>query len=369
MRTLDVMRNIDRSRFEFDFATLSGQPGSLDDEARTLGASIHPIALGLGFVPAFRRLLREGRFDVVHSHVHFTSGLILRLALAEGVPSRIAHFRSTSDGNDRGLRRRLQRALMKHWIDAAATAILGVNEGTLQEAWSERWQQDPRCRVLYNGLDLRLFRKALGDVEGAPARAAELRSTLGASGLSPVVIHVGSLESRWKNHPRLLLIFAALRQRLPEAKLWLVGRDGRAAGQAVRAQIKALGLGDSVSLLGERTDVPRLLATADLMLFPSLWEGLPGAVLEACAGGTPVLASDPPGVREIARHVPALQMLSLEDPDARWAAAAADLLAPAQGRVQARRAAARAFEATPFVVERAVDAFAAIYEEAARGRL
>ena len=74
-----------------------------------LGGEVHPVKLGLDFPWKFRRLLSEHRFGAVHSHVHYSSGFILRLAAQAGIPVRIAHFRSTHDDHGDTLRRRLQR--------------------------------------------------------------------------------------------------------------------------------------------------------------------------------------------------------------------------------------------------------------------
>jgi hypothetical protein len=86
MRTLDVMRRADRGRFRLHFCALSGRRGELDEEIRSLGGEVHLLPLSASFPWKFRRLLREGRFDVVHSHVHYPSGYLLRLAAKEGTP-------------------------------------------------------------------------------------------------------------------------------------------------------------------------------------------------------------------------------------------------------------------------------------------
>jgi len=110
-----------------------------------------------------------------------------------------------------------------------------------------------------------------------------------------------------------------------------------------------------VAFAGTRADVPRLMKAADLMLFPSLWEGLPGAVLEACAAGLPVLASHLPGIVEIASRFPSVHCLSLQASDERWAAAARDLLGDA-GSDPARDAAHRTFADSVYGIERCVKA-------------
>ena len=317
MRTIDVMRKIDRDRFQFNFCTLSRRPGTLDKEIFELGGKIYSSPLGLDFIWKFRRLLREKRFDVVHSHVHMFSGFIMKLAAMENVPMRITHFRSMQDGSGSGLRRKLQRRIMRRWVDKYATDILAVSEGTISAAWSNDWQSDIRCSVLYNGIDTSKY----SDITERDAVFAEF----GLPSNSRVFIHVGRAEFP-KNHIRLISIFTELLKQEPYAKLLLVGRCESEIGQIVKEKVTRLGLSKSVIFAGERSDVPRLLNAAEVMIFPSIYEGLPGAVLESCATGTPVLASDLPGVVEIASFIPHVHYMSLEKSDADWAIAAEDLL-------------------------------------------
>jgi hypothetical protein len=94
--------------------------------------------------------------------------------------------------------------------------------------------------------------------------------------------------------------------------------------------------------VGEVPEPMPLMASAHLMMLPSLWEGLPCAVLEACALGTPVLASDLPGTRELAPYFPHLHLMSLHQDDEEWAAAAEEIInAPAPGVADATECLAR----------------------------
>src|SRR5437773_551095 len=80
MRTLELMRRLDRGRFQVEFCCTSGCEGEMAPEIRALGGQVHPLPLGLGFAGRFARLLREGRFDVVHANLLHTSGWMLQIA-------------------------------------------------------------------------------------------------------------------------------------------------------------------------------------------------------------------------------------------------------------------------------------------------
>jgi glycosyltransferase involved in cell wall biosynthesis len=168
------------------------------------------------------------------------------------------------------------------------------------------------------------------------------------------LLHIGNQVSE-KNHRRLLTIFAEVRKLDPSAWLALVGaRTDERDGEIARA-IVDLGIRDRVVTAGIRSDVPRLLNASDILLLPSLREGLPGVVLEACAAGVPVLASNLPGVREIASRLRLVRYLPLSASDTEWARAALALPGEA-ARLRLKEHAGRAFRSSVFDVEQAVEA-------------
>lgn len=350
MRTVDVMRYIDRARFDFRFCTLSGMPGDLDPAIRALGGEVYPAKLSPTFPFRFVQLLRALQVDVVHSHVELFSGFILWLARQAGVGARIAHFRNTSDGHPPTVRRRVQRGVMRNLLNANATKILAVSEGAMDESWSREWRTDPRCAVVYNGLPRDEFVRNR-DMKG-------VREEFGLPLDAELLVHVGRMDPA-KNHERVVKIFANIFRQRPRARLLLVGRGGNDIERRVRALVRDHRLEETVVLAGVRDDVPRLLCGADLLLFPSQWEGLPGAVLEACAAGLPVVASDLPGIREIAVHCPTVAVVSLSAPEDEWARCAVAALA--SGRVPEPGTAVEAFARTPFTVERCVSTLQDIY--------
>jgi glycosyltransferase involved in cell wall biosynthesis len=317
LRTLDLMPQTALSGYEFHFATLAPGPGALDAEIGRLNGQVHSCPLGVTFPLRFRALLHEGRFDIVHSHVHHFSGYILRLARKEGVPGRVAHYRSTGDGHPTTIRRRAQRAITRRWLERHATAIVAVSEGAMRHAWRDDWREDARCTVIYDGLDLQEFSHFDDRIS--------VRRELDIGADEALIVHVGTMSS-FKNQERLVHIFDEFHRRRSTCRLVLVGRDGDGTKQRVEHLIHAMQLTDHVMILGERNDVPGLLKAADLMIFPSIREGLPGAILEACAAGTPVVASDLPGVKEIAAICPSVACLPLTAGDHQWVTAAEDLL-------------------------------------------
>lgn len=337
MRTVELMRAT-RDQCAHEFVTLSPGPGALDREIESLGGLVHPCALGPSFPARFIALCRRRRTDVVHSHVHLTSGAILALAAASGVPNRIAHFRTTSDEREDRLRRLIYRRLMRAFVDRFATNILGVSRAALDFGWKLDWQRDPRCLVVPNGVDPSRF-------DGAVDRLA-VRRTLGLPVDLPLAVHVGRFA--WvKNQPRAVDLFAAS-ARAHGGHLAFVGRtDG--ADAEVKARIEHHRLGDRVHFLGERSDVPDILRAADVLLLTSRHEGMPGAVLEGLAAGLAVISDDLPGVLEIAEHLPGVTVIPRGASEAAWASAITEHLITIPDE-NARASARAAFAASRFAI-------------------
>jgi glycosyltransferase involved in cell wall biosynthesis len=358
MRTLEMMRHIDRQRFQFEFCAASARPGELDEQIRALGGKVHYVKWSLSFPFHFRALLKRGNYDVVHSHVHHSSGEILRTAASVGVPGRIAHYRSTNTSYSYDQRfsamRRVYHALMKRWVRRYATAILAVSEAAMCEAWGDNWAQNPRCRVIYSGVQL-----PSGDLA---ERRDSVRQQLEIATDERLCIHIGNATPA-KNHFRLMEIYAELSKRIPRSCLALVGEIPETFREQLRQKLSACNAGGRLIFTGVRSDIADLLAAADLMIFPSLFEGLPGTVLEAAAFGLPVLASDIAPVKEIAKYLSVVEPVPLCAANSEWAALACSHLSI--GRVPAARA-AKEFGQSPFQLAAAIAQTTSLYEAYSR---
>lgn len=356
-RSLDLLRQADPERYRFHFGLLSGVSGELSEEILRAGGKVHTLPIRKrGFAGRFRQLVEAERIDVVYAHVLYASGYLLRLAERCGVPVRAAYFRSSHDGRASGPVRRLYRAGMRFWMDRHATHVLGVSEGALAAVWGPRWREDPRCQVIYDGIDPRAFL-------GTPDPSG-VRREFGWDASAPLYVHVGRFAAV-KNQRRLVDVFSRLVAIQPEARLLLVGGGEAAIRSAVEQQIARLGLAEHVRLTGPRNDVPRLLRAANLMFFPSLWEGLGNVVIESSALGTPTLANDLPSVREMAARLPHIFTLSLQETDDRWARTAVELAAQVPS-LSERAAAWKAVAGSVFALDQCLARHLQVWDAARR---
>jgi glycosyltransferase involved in cell wall biosynthesis len=228
----------------------------------------------------FRQILREGQYDVIHSHVHLFSGILLRWAHREGVPIRVAHSHGSHDGKSKTAARRIYRYLMKRTINCHATHGLAASCLAAQEVFLD-WKNDPRVTILHYGIELQPFLDVVDyDL---------WRKKIGLPARTPVIGHVGNFTPA-KNHGFFLKLAAQIRTHRPDIHFLLIGEGSLRA--EIEARAGAMGFNGNMHFLGTRTNVPTLLRTCvDAFVFPSLWEGLPVAVVEAQAAGLPCVIS------------------------------------------------------------------------------
>lgn len=279
-----ILRRIDRKHFVFDFCCLSGKPGIFAPEIESLGGRVLPFRLSRNIVSFQRRfgaLLRGGGYQVVHSHVHYFSGTILRSAQKEGIPVRIAHSHTTVDDRKSTVFRKTYRVLQRRWISQMATAAIGASSQAALSLFGPDWSAIPGAQIIRCGIDLNLFNR--------PVNRAALRQSLGLPEESRVIGYVGRFD-REKNCGFLLEVFKEALSGNPDLRLLMVG-DGPLRPE-IEQRIAEIGIFSQVVLAGWRSDVAELMAGAmDLFCLPSLFEGLGIAALEAQAAGLPCLIS------------------------------------------------------------------------------
>jgi len=337
---LQVARRLDRAAVAMDFLVHGNEEGEYERELRDLGCGIvrTPMPVDL---PAYARslgaALDRGRYDVVHSHLQHFSGLTTFVAWRHGVETRIVHSHlDTPPGPGRSLKAPYEWA-MSRLIRRYATHRIGVSHRAAIALFGADWPVLPNTAVLSCGIDLAPFMTAAN-----PA----LRQSLGLGAEALVMGHVGRFVDQ-KNHELVVAVAAEVMKENPYARLLLVGEGP--LQPRIEERCTALGIRERTVFAGSRPDVPELLKSAiDVLVFPSRYEGLGLAVVEAQAAGIPSVISDvvPPEVEVLPELI---HWQSLEDAPAAWAAA----VERARRRRGARDSARRIW-ATSFNIERSV---------------
>ena len=316
---LNVMRRLSRDHVAIDLMVHADERAAYDDEVVALGATIHrnPHTKKLGrYGLRLRHVLsRSRRYDVVHSHVHHYSGIVLAAAMLSRVRVRIAHSHNDTGVVDRN-RSRWRRAylqLTKQLIRRCATDGFACSDEAGRALFGERWTEDGRWHRRYYGIDTTLYARHF-ERDGV---RAELALPVDA----PVMIHVGRFDVQ-KNHSFLIDVLAAILRQRKNVFLVMVGSGPLEQWVVERAEV--LGVQDHIRFCGSRADVPRLLGAADAFVFPSLHEGLPLTCLEAQAAGLPVMMTDTI-TREVIVAADRVSRLPLGDAEA-WANATLESL-------------------------------------------
>ena len=299
---------------KFDVMVHDDREGAYDREITSLGVRIFHNSHFKNPLRYYRRLRQivgsPCRYDVIHSHVHHYSGMVLTLRACFGTRIRVAHSHNdttTQDANA-GYARRAYLRSMAWLVNRAATNGAACSAPAAKALFGQRWLDDSRWRLLYYGIEPARFNEQ-------PDRQG-VRSEFDLPVGSEILIHVGRFDPQ-KNHTFLADIFHSVSTIRPSAFLMLVGTGS--LRPMIEERLKTLGVADRVRFCGQRSDIPRLLKAADVFVFPSLHEGLPLACLEAQAAHLPIVMSDriTPEVIINPAHV---AVMPLESPET-WAQA------------------------------------------------
>ncbi len=268
--------------------------GHLADEPESFGI---PVIAGdkacAGTVRALRTLrsaVRNHGSDVLHTHNATAHYHAIAATLGLRFQSVVSTRHGLGDTQPSSRRERLYRLALSR-----TDAVVAVS-AALRDSFIQRWSLTPtRVTAVANGIDVDRFQPA------DDTSRARLRTELQLPATTPIVGTVGRLN--WaKDQATLLHAFAELRSTRPDAALVLVG--GGELGPDLRALADRLDIAAAVHFLGDRSDVGQLLRGFDVFALSSIREGYSIALLEACAAGLPIVATDVGGNREIVRpHV------------------------------------------------------------------
>jgi glycosyltransferase involved in cell wall biosynthesis len=298
--TLFCTEHHDRDRFRV--ALVAGRGGILDTDARAIPDAdvtlvpwlVHPISPLKDLLAVFRlaRIFRDKGADLVHTHSS-KAGIAGRLAARlAGVPAVVHTVHGWSFNDTQPAWRRNLYILLERLAARYTDMLVTVSGNDRKAGIARRIGDEDSYRVIRSGIDIGSFR--------TPDRPAEtVRRELGYGPDDILVGMIGNLKPQ--KGPLDFVRAAAEAHRRDRRIKFLLAGDGplRAEAEALAKELEAA---DAIRLLGWRNDVVDLLHAVDIFLLTSLFEGLPRAVLQAMASGTPVIATAVDGTPEVVEH-------------------------------------------------------------------
>lgn len=310
---MNLYRNIDRSKVQFDFAVQTNEKCFYDDEIIQKGGRIISHPKPSDNLINYKKALKEtintyGPYDAIHSHVLFFSGAVLKIANQEKIPIRIAHSHTSNSNNDKSILRKIYKKIMRKNIIKNATHLLGCSNEANNFLFGNSSIELGDAQYFPNAIDLKKFETIKND-------RRTLLEELKLPNDSIIIGHVGRF-TKAKNHPFLIEVFSTYLKKKPNAHLVLVG-DGKEKNKIINL-VHEKKIAKHVHFLGLRADVENILSSIDLFLFPSLYEGLGIVLIEAQAAGIPCLISDTIPI-EADLNIGLVQRYSLKEDKSEWA--------------------------------------------------
>lgn len=229
--------------------------------------------------------------DIVHAHDWVTAHASIALRETLGARALVATIHATEAGRHQGwLPGPLSDAIhsIEHWLVHDADRVIACSQHMRREVEQLFAVPGDHVSVIANGIDVDRWR-------ATPARTAFARDTYGATG--PLVVFVGRLE--WEKGAHTLIdALPRLRRRLPGLRAVIAGRGGHA--EELERQVRARRLGRAVDFVGwlSEPELHGLIAAADVLVIPSLYEPFGLVALEGAALGTPLVVARTGGLAE-----------------------------------------------------------------------
>ncbi len=278
---MNVYRNIDREKVQFDF--LVNNKGVFDEEIKKMGGKIFYIdyITEVGQL-RYKRLLssffkEHNEYQIIHSHIDQVSGIILEVAKKEGISNRIAHSHSTRNTNN--ILGKIYKSYLQGKINKNATMLLACGIDAAKWLYKKEWK---KSIIINNGIDIEKYKFSVD-------KRNKIREQLQVKENVDIIGHVGRF-SKVKNQKFLIKVYKQYQKKNPNSLLIMVGIGEEK--KKIETLVKKYGLERKVKFLGLRQDTDAIYSAMDYMVFPSLYEGISIALIEAQISGLKIFASD-----------------------------------------------------------------------------
>lgn len=280
-RMMDIYRNLDRNVCEFEFLTMQTDHQYYENEITELGGKIikidSPRKSGvIKHIPTLYKIMKSGKYDAVHAHTSYHCGLVALVAFFARIPVRISHARTT------GSKQKSKLKGLFLFFGRSLVNLFSTHKFAISNDAGKFLFGKSKFEVVPNAIDTDKY------LHISSNEILQLKSELGISDKKRVIGQIGRFDPM-KNHEFTLKWFAQYLTIKPDTVLIFVG-DGPMR-QDMEELTNELDIKDNVIFTGVRGDVSKLIHIFDVLIFPSLFEGLGGVVLEAQAAGVPAVVS------------------------------------------------------------------------------
>lgn len=284
---MNVYRTVDREKIQFDFAITTGGMGIFGEEILRMGGRIFFISErgnrskldGFGQMARLYKVCRKNKYDVVHCHYYFGNAYFLACAKLAGVPKLVSHCHNTRTQPVNFLTKCFE-AVSRQILLRVGTDFLGCADAATQFLYGRKAFLSGKARTLYNGIDYDVW-----NVENY--NIPELKRAYGLKD-EKVVVFVGRMEKQ-KNPLYALGVMKEVHTQYPNVRAFFVGTGSY--DEAVDGFIRENDMSAYVKRMPQDADIRELQAISDVMIAPSLWEGLSIAFIEAQKMNTIVVTS------------------------------------------------------------------------------
>lgn len=319
---MNFYRKINRNSFQFDFLVCVDKSCDYDEEIIELGGSIYRISEFKGvnyfsFKKACNNFFKEHHdYDIVHIHMGSCADIICKEAKKYNVKT-IAHSHNIDFGLTlEGILLKILSFNTRNVADYFFACSLQAGK----DRFGSKVIEGNKFSIINNGIDAERYRFS-------KTRYDKLRKEMNLTN-KIVYGHVGRFIPI-KNHDFLIDIFNDITARQPNAVLLLAGRGP--TEDKIKEKVKKLNLEDKVRFLGVRSDIDDILNVCDCFVFPSKFEGLAIALVEAQATGVPSVISDV--IPNEGRIIDEVYPLSIHDSKDKWVNKCLEITNTKQNRI------------------------------------
>lgn len=278
---MNIYRNIDREKVQFDFISYSKEEAHYDNEIKSLGGKVIKLSSTTSVKELVNAIKENGPYEAVHAHTLFNSGIAMLAAKKCGIKNRIAHAHTTLD-NSSSIARKIYINGMRFLINKYSTKTLACSREAGKYLFGEKEINKSKYSYFPNLIN---YEELLHKPENEVIKFKEEYNL--NDGV--VIGHIGTLKES-KNHKFLIEIAKYMTEQNIDVKLLLVGEG------SLRKELEDLAreynISDKVHILGIREDINVILHSMDVFVFPSIFEGLGLVLLEAQAAGLPCIVSE-----------------------------------------------------------------------------